>query len=66
MLKIDHGALKWLQILKESEGQLARWLEKLQEHQFETVHRAGKNHMNADAMPRRPLCKQCYRDDCDN
>ena len=65
-LRTDHSALKWLQTLKEPEGQLARWLERLQEYQFEVIHRAGKNHSNADAMSRRPPCKQCNRDDCDN
>ena len=33
-LRTDQSALKWLQTLKESEGQLARWLEQLQEYEF--------------------------------
>ena len=33
MLRTDHGSLTWLQLFKEPEGQLARWLEKLQEYQ---------------------------------
>ena len=63
-LRTDHSALKWLQTLKDPEGQLARWLEQLQEYEFEIIHRAGKRHLNADAMSRRPPCSQCNRDDC--
>ena len=63
-LRTDHSALKWLQTLKEPEGQLARWLEQLQEYEFEIIHRAGRRHLNADAMSRRPPCSQCNRDDC--
>ena len=56
-LRTDHSALKWLQTLREPEGQL-------QEYEFEIIHRAGKRHLNADAMSRRPPCSQCNRDDC--
>ena len=63
-LRTDHSALKWLQTLKEPEGQLARWLEQLQEYEFEIIHRPGKQHSNADALSRRPPCSQCNRDDC--
>ena len=38
--------------MKESEGKLARWLEQLQEYDFEVVHRKGRNHLNADALSR--------------
>lgn len=36
------------------QGQLARWLQKLQQYDFDVVRRAGKNHQNADALSRRP------------
>ena len=42
---------------KEPEGQMARWLEKLQEYDFEIQHRRGRKHTNADALSRLP-CKQ--------
>ena len=38
----DHGlALTWLYNMNEPEGQVARWLEKLQTYNFEIVHRKG-------------------------
>ena len=49
-LRTDHGALKWLVTFREPEGQIARWIEQLQEYNFTILHRAG----NADAMSRIP------------
>ena len=60
MIRTDHGALTWIQNFKEPDGQLARWLEKLQEFQFTIIHRPGKSHNNADALSRIP-CRQCGR-----
>ena len=60
-LRTDHGSLVWLRNFKEPEGQLARWLECLQEYDFEIVHRWGRKHTNADALSRL-LCRQCDRD----
>ena len=62
LLRTDHGSLAWLTNFKEPEGQLARWLECLQEFSFQTVHRPGKRHANADALSRRP-CSQCGREE---
>ena len=59
-IRTDHGTLTWLQEFRNPEGQLARWLEKLQEYQFSIVHRPGKRHANADALSRLP-CQQCGR-----
>jgi len=38
--------------MKEPEGQLARWLEQLQEFDFVVIHRRGSSHGNADALSR--------------
>ena len=38
-LRTDHGSLTWLQTFRDPEGQLARWLEKLQQFNFNIVHR---------------------------
>ena len=54
ILRTDHGSLVWLRNFKEPEGQLARWLERLEEFQFEIVHRKGKVHSNADALSHIP------------
>ncbi|KRX32290.1 Retrovirus-related Pol polyprotein from transposon, partial [Trichinella sp. T6] len=47
--RTDHNSLKWLRNFRKPEGQVARWLEKLAEFDFEVVHRPGKKHQNADA-----------------
>ena len=61
LLRTDHGSLTWLSNFKEPEGQLARWLERLQEYNFTIAHRPGKKHQNADSLSRRP-CTQCGRE----
>ncbi|KAL5516720.1 hypothetical protein EMCRGX_G002126 [Ephydatia muelleri] len=61
ILRTDHGSLVWLRNFKEPEGQLARWLERLEEYNFTVVHRKGSQHNNADALLRLP-CRQCGRD----
>ena len=60
-LRTDHGSLAWLRNFKEPEGQLARWLEQLQEYDFSIIHRPGRKHGNADALSRMP-CRQCGRE----
>jgi len=57
-VRTDHAALKWIQQFKEPEGQIARWLEYLQEFDFQTEYRPGKWHGNADALSRLQ-CNQC-------
>ena len=59
-LRTDHGSLTWLRNFKEPEGQLARWLERLQELNFEVMHRRGTAHGNADSLSQLP-CRQCGR-----
>jgi hypothetical protein len=39
----------------------ARWLERLQELEFDVVHRRGRAHTNTDALSRLP-CQQCGRE----
>ena len=61
ILRTDHSSLTWLYKFRNPEGQLARWLEALQEFDFKIIHRKGCLHGNADAMSRRPY-NQCGRD----
>jgi len=60
MIRTDHFSLKWLMSFKDLEGQLARWLEKLQEFDFEILHRKGITHRNADGLSRR----ECEESGC--
>ena len=63
-IRTDHAALKWLLEFKNPEGQVARWIEQLQEYDFTIEHRSGKSHGNADALSRRPCpvdCKHCQK-----
>ncbi|UYV82242.1 K02A2.6-like [Cordylochernes scorpioides] len=59
ILRSDHASLQWLSNFKNPEGQLARWIQRLQEYQVEIQHRPGKRHQNADALSRRPCVPQC-------
>ena len=48
----DHSSLTWLRNFKQPEGQLARWLEKLEEFSLTVQHRPGRKHNNADSLSR--------------
>lgn len=65
LLRTDHASLRWLTNFREPEGQVARWIQLLQEFDFELCHRAGTCHGNADALSRRPCqmvdCIHCHR-----
>ncbi|GBN26385.1 Retrovirus-related Pol polyprotein from transposon 297 [Araneus ventricosus] len=62
LLQTDHASLRWLLNFREPEGQIARWIQRLQEYDFKIQHRKGTSHGNADALSRRPCkesCKHC-------
>ena len=63
-IRSDHSALQWLRKLRDPEGQLARWLARLDQYQYSVIHRPGEKHVNADALSRRPCesdCRYCAR-----
>lgn len=64
-VRTDHSSLRWLLNFKDLEGQLARWLERLQLYDFEIVYRAGTKIPASDALSRRPCneqnCRHCQR-----
>ena len=49
----DHKALKYLMDQKVAVGKLGRWALKLQDFDFDIVHKPGKNNEVADALSRR-------------
>jgi len=57
-LRTDHHSLRWLNTFKRPEGILARSIETLAEFDYDTEHRPGRLHCNADGVSR-PACKQC-------
>ena len=61
--RTDHSSLVWLTHFRYIQGQLARWLEELQQYNMQIVHRSGKMHVNCDALSRvpdqTPFC-ECY------
>ena len=63
-VRTDHAALGWFKSLKAPEGQLARWLGRLEQFQYEVQHRPGRAHNNAYSLSRRPCepdCAHCSR-----
>ena len=67
-LRTDHESLTWMVKLKDPRGQVARWIEELQEFDYKLEHRRGTSHGNADGLSRRPcdpFCKSCSKQDRD-
>nr|CAI5840394.1 unnamed protein product [Callosobruchus analis] len=48
----DHYSLKWLQSIKDPVGRIARWAVRLQQYDFDVVHRKGKEHAVPDTLSR--------------
>ncbi|GFX56117.1 hypothetical protein TNCV_3062031 [Trichonephila clavipes] len=64
LLRKDHASLTWLMNFRNTEGQVARWIQRLNEYYFDIRHRKGSSHGNADALSRRPCpenCRHCSR-----
>jgi len=51
----DHKALVWLFNIKDPGSRLIRWRLKLEEYDYEIVHKRGKANANADALSRHPV-----------
>ena len=49
----DHGSLSWLMKVRDPTGRLARWALRLQQYDFDIIHRSGTSNGNADALSRR-------------
>ncbi|KAK9730836.1 Integrase zinc binding domain [Popillia japonica] len=48
----DHYSLLWLSKLQNPSGRLARWSVRLQQYDFEIIHRKGKEHLVPDTLSR--------------
>ena len=53
-VRTDNGSLTWLMRFKNPIGQLARWIEELNQYDIQLIHRRGKLHVNADTLSRIP------------
>ena len=54
----DHLGLRWLRNTKDPRGRYARWVEEIEEFEFVTSYRAGRDNQHADALSRKPQ-QQC-------
>ena len=51
----DHPALQWLRNIKVPNGKLARWLLRLEEFDYEVIHKPGHFMQHIDALSRAPV-----------
>ena len=63
VVRTDHASLKWLDIFKDVDGMLSKWLAKWDVYDNELVYRRGALHGNADGLSRKHTHK-FPRDDC--
>jgi len=52
LIVTDHKPLIWLFSVNDPGSRLIRWRLKLEEYDYEIIHRAGKGNTNADALSR--------------
>ena len=61
IVRTDHSSLKWFNAFKYPDGQFARWMEELASYDLKVGYRVGKEHVNADALSRRPCVGTCNK-----
>ncbi len=63
ILRTDHSAIKYMYEMRDPSAQYQRLLMVMSSYDILVAHRAGKKHMNADGMSRKPR-SLCDNDDC--
>ncbi|KAA3680587.1 uncharacterized protein DEA37_0007369 [Paragonimus westermani] len=53
-VRTDHRVLQWLRNFRKPKDRVARWLEYLQDYDFDCIYRPGSRHANADALSHFP------------
>jgi len=61
----DHQPLCYLNSIKNVTGRLARWSCKLQEFDYEIIHKSGKCNQDADCLSRQPCFQATEKDEDD-
>ena len=53
IVRTDHASLQWL-FRQNADGMTFRLIQKMQEYNYQIVHRPGEKHCNTDGLSRRP------------
>ena len=53
IVRTDHASLQWL-FRQNADGMTFQTIQKMQEYNYQKVHRPGEKHCNADGLSRRP------------
>jgi len=54
-LRIDHKPLEWLATILDAYGRRGKWINMLQDFNFQIVHHLGSMHTNADILSKNPM-----------
>ena len=49
-IRTDHSSLRWLNQIREPDGQVHKWLEQLSQFDYSIIHRSDLKHRNAESM----------------
>ena len=53
MLRVDNQALSWLKTYSMDQAMIGRWIARLDQYHFKTIHRPRTQHRNADGLSKR-------------
>ena len=56
----DHKALQWLRKIKSPTGKLARWILRLEEYDYDVIHRPGSLMQHVDTLSRQPTVNSIH------